>query len=74
MYDSCIAWSVCEAPNSEIRICLWSLVDFWELVPHARLLHPALMQGVELGPANNLRCHALFKSIGGLPNSEKGQE
>lgn len=74
MHDSCIAWSVCEAPNSEISICPWSLVDFWELVPRARLLHSALMQGLELGPANNLRFHALFKSIVSLSNSEKGQE
>ena len=45
---------------------------FLELIPHAGLPHPALMQGAEGAWSYlNLMCHALLMPMKGLPLSEE---
>lgn len=50
--DSCVVWSDCESPSSEITTCPWHLAVFWKPVPHTLywITYPALMQGEEFGP------------------------
>ena len=57
MCDDCVAWSVCKATSSEIRMCPWHLACFEEPVPMLDyLVQPLSKEKISILPRLDVPC------------------